>query len=112
MERCLPLHHLSLDYGGQLLITPADDTIRAAEQNWISTFPLPDLRTVFLNHAYDEDKLGENPAVDSPFWTGATSYWEKIGGRWVLCHEDLTALRRDRAEDVFCKRSNISWGGN
>ncbi|KAG2088571.1 uncharacterized protein F5147DRAFT_658689 [Suillus discolor] len=62
MERCVLLHHLSIDYGGQLLMPSQDYTIRTAERNWIDTFAPQNLRTIFLNHVYDEEKLGDNPA--------------------------------------------------
>lgn len=103
IERCVLLHHLSIDYGGQLLMPSQDYTICTAERNWIDTFALQNVRTIFLNHAYDEEKLGDNPAEGGPFWAGATTYWEKIAGKWALVHEDLTGLCRDRMEDVFCK---------
>ncbi|KAG1818949.1 hypothetical protein EV424DRAFT_1539905 [Suillus variegatus] len=101
IERCVLLHHLSIDYGGQLLMPSQDYTICTAERNWIDTFALQNVRTIFLNHAYDEEKLGDNPAEGGPFWAGATTYWEKIAGKWALVHEDLTGLCRDRMEDVF-----------
>ncbi|KAG2062960.1 hypothetical protein BDR04DRAFT_1123584, partial [Suillus decipiens] len=107
MERCVPLQHLSIDYGGQLLIPSKYYTIRTTERDWIATFASPNLRTVFLNHAYDEDKLGDNLTEGGPFWTGATAYWERTADGWALVHEDITALRRDRVEDVFYDEDDL-----